>query len=376
MADVAVYLKRVLERTKYKREYFVEKNIPTEPSNVLAVPFYGDLPSTVILSSYILRSYKELNRDKYLIVCSWPGFRGMFPYADEFWSLSDESVTKSLATGANSFYNESSLVTDLSHGLLECVNILTHRDIQKWYDSGFTDQYWQTFKQLQRYFPEIPSETRIAENFLKQLDRKPGRKVLIYPATKMRSWQQGKAVYLPISKDFWSVLLEVLLENGFSPVVWQNWFTYDMSRDFVDRCIYLVPRDVVDVFAAMRHIGLVLDVHTGISRMASVARCPFLAVDERLRYVGENDYIIDDLTCESLPRQYVFSFSTMLMAGGRREWEASLLQTTVARLKTFDLDRSDWGSTHESYEPASYDKVRRRKAQRMGLHFIRSAKAK
>lgn len=375
MSDVISYIRRAAERAQLKREFFVEKNIPTNASNIQAVCFYGDMSSTFTLSSYILRSYKELYKDKYLIVSSWPGFKGLFPYADEYWSIQDESVIKSLALNANNFYNEASLATDLSRNLLECFDTLTHRDLRAWYDRGFTDAYWNTFTKVNRYLPDIPSETRISGGFRVQLSRKDGRFVVVCPVTKMRSWQKGKSVYLPISQEFWSALLESLLERGYSPVVWQNWFTHDMSKEFADRCTYLVPSTILDVLTAMRYIGLTLDIHSGVSRMAMAARCPFISVDERLRYMEEKDYVIDDLTCGSLPRKYIFSFSTMLMVGSKKEWQESLFDTLLNQLDNFDVG-NNWGSTRESYEEVSYENVRKRKAKRMGIHFIKSSKVK
>lgn len=369
--DVAAHIKRVAERTKFRREFFIEKNMPTAPDNVLAIPFYGDLASTCLLSSFILKPYKELHKDKYIILCSWPGYRALFPYVDEYWSMDAESVTNNLAAGANNLYNTSSLATDISSSLIECLNICTQRDLGKFYNRGFTDQYWKTFGELRRYLPEVPSESLIAEAFRQQVSRREGRKILIYPATKMRSWQRGKSMYLPVSKEFWKALCDRLLDEGFAPIVWQNWFTYDLSTDYVDRLTYLVPRNVADVMAAMRYLGLVLDVHSGVSRLALAARAPFISVDERLRFVNEQDYVLDDLSCGS-PRQYIFSFSTMLMTGGPKEWSNSVLDNIVARAKNFDTDSDNWGSTNESYEVVSCDRVRKRKSRRLGATFIRS----
>ena len=374
MSDVAAYVKRAAERTKFTREYFIEQNLPTVSSNVVAIPFYADIHSSFVMSSLILRHYKDLHRDKYIILCSWPGWKGLFPYVDEYWSL-EESTSKMLASDANSFYNGTKLATDISQSLLECVNILTHRDFKKYYNFGFTDDYWNHFGLPKRYLPEVPSESLIAEGFRQQLARKSGKKVILYPVKKIRTWHNGKLHYLPVSQDFWSTLTTRLLDEGFSPVVWQNWFTYDLSREFTDSCVYLVPRNITDVLAAMRHIGMVLDVYSGVSRIAVAARTPFLAVDERLRFVDCKDYALDDLCCSS-PRQYIFSNATMLLAGGPKEWTISIIDNIMARLEKFmpETEGADWGSTNESYESVSYDNVRKINARRMGVHFISSSK--
>jgi hypothetical protein len=378
MTDVASYIKRAAERTKFTREYFIEQNMPTHPSNVLAIPFYGDISSTFLMSSLILRSYKEVNPDKYIILCSWPGYRGLFPYVDEYWSIDDESVSKSIAVGAEGFYNSSDLATEVSRGLVECLDVKTARDFMKYYDRGLTDAYWGDFKTVRRFLPEVPSETLIADSFRKQIDRKSGRKVIIFPSRRMRTWHKGKSIYLQMPEVFWSGLCEQLLDEGFTPVVWQNWHTYDLSREFTDRCIYLVPRSIVDALAAMRYVGIVLDVFSGVSRMAMAARSPCVVVDERMRYIQAHEYVVDDLCGSGVPRQYIFGFATMLLSGTQKEWKASITDNIIARLNRFipEIQGRDWGSTNESYREVDYGVVRRRVSKHMGVHFISSSKDK
>jgi hypothetical protein len=376
--EVNDYIKRAAQRSGYKRESYVEKNLPTQPSNILAVPFYGDLRSTFILSTYLLKSIRHLFKDKYVVFCSWPGMSGLFPYVDEYWSVEDESVTKTLATEANNFYNGANLATELTRGLVEVLNVFTVKDLKAYYDNGFTKQYWSSFGKIQRFLPEVPSVTKLSLDFKTQMDRKAGKKLIVYPATKMRSRQNGKTVNLPVSKEFWSCLISRLLEEGYSPVVYQNWFTYDMSREFADKCIYLVPKSVTDVLAAFRYVGCVLDVHTGISRLAIAARTPFLSVMERQSFIEDKDYELDDLSCDNLPRQYVFSFSTQLMTGGPNEWKLSVLDNIVTRLAEFmpKLREQTLPSTTESFEEVSYERVRQKKAKRIGVAFINSSKKK
>lgn len=373
MTQIADYIQRAADRTKHKRLSYIEKNMPTATDNVYAIPFYGDISSTFILSSLLLKTYKEKNKDKYLILCSWPGFQDLFPYVDEFWSLEDESLMKTLALGANNFYNDGDVAADLAQNLLECVNIITHKDWQEYYNCGFTDKYWNTFSHVNRYLPNIPSISKITDIFRNQILERDGRKIMVHPVTKMRSWQKGKSVNLPVSKEFWNSLLERLLEEGYLPVVYQSPFTYDMSPDFVERCVYVVPSTSSDLLTAMKCVGLVVDVFSGISRIAIAARTPFLAVDERQRFMEHQDYAIDDLCCGDMPRQYIFSFSTMLMAGGPQDWKASVIDNIVKRLEDFNPE-GDWGSTTESYEEISYDMVRDRKVRRMGTSFINSSK--
>lgn len=378
MIDVADYLKRAAKRSGYTREFFIEKNIPNQPSNVLAVSFYGNLRSTFIMSSFLLNNYKNLHKDKYLVLCSWPGMQGLFPYVDEYWSIEDESVTKRLASEANNFYNSANLDTELTRGLVEVIETATAKDFLEYYDNGFTQKYWKSFGEIKRFLPEVPSVSKVTNEFKLQMERKSGQKVIVYPSIKMRSRQQGKTVALPVLKEFWTALIERLIEEKYIPVIYQNWFTYDMSRDFADKCLYLAPRSISDVLAAFRYVGCVLDVHSGISRLALSARCPYISVTERPIFIEDRDYEIDDLCLDDMPRQYIFSFSTMLMAGGNAEWKISVMDNIMVRLKEFlpTLKGINLPSTNESYESVSYERVRQQRARRMGVTFIHSAKQK
>lgn len=376
MSQTGDFIQRVAERTGFKREFFKEKNMPSAPSNIVLMPFYGDYKSAFVLSSLILRTYKE-NLGKYFILCSWPGLQGLFPYVDEYWSLNEDSTAKTLSLETNNFYNASALYTDIGHNIMENANMVTVRDIKEYYDNGFTAKYFDHFKQIKRYLPEIPSSNKLSQSFLNEMSHKKGTKIFVYPTTKMWSSQRGKSMNLPVPKLFWETLINELLDNGFEPVIYQNWFTFDMSSTFAQKCTYLVPRNITDVLAAMRHVGLVLDVHSGISNLALAARTPCLVVNERQLYMDQKEYEIDDLCCVS-PRQYIWSFSTMLMNGGPDEWKNCIIEGIVAKLKNFSplLENQEWGSTNELYESVSYDIVRNRKAKRLGVTFINSCKNK
>lgn len=378
MSEIVEYLKRAAKRTGFKREFYIEKKIPTEPSNIVAIPFFGDLRSTFILSSLILKNYKEANPDKYIILCSWPGYQAFFPYVDEYWTIEDESVIKSLAINCNNIYNNSTIASELTKNLAEVLNIITSKDLSKFYNNGFTKKYWEDFGEIRRFMPEVPSSTSISSDFKKQLDNRNGKKIVVYPSTKMRSWQGGTAVNLPVSKEFWMALVNRLFQEGYDPIIYQNCFTYDLSEELVDRCMYLTPSTVSDLLAALRQIGFVLDVHTGISRLAIAARCPYLAVTERQIYINGHDYEIDDLCAENLPRQYIFSFSTQLMTGALDDWELSVLSNIMIRLKEFfpKIDDNKLPSTVGSYEIVSYSNVRQKKAKRLGSTFIKKSKSK
>lgn len=378
MNDVADYLKRVLKRTGLKRESFIEKNIPTEPSNILAIPFFGDVDGLFIFSTFILKNFIENNPDKYLILISWPGMQGLFPEVHEYWTIEDENTLRTLATNSNFFYNNSNVYAEIVKSITEVLNIQTAKDFGKYWEKGFSKKYWDDFGQIKRYLPEVPSSTVISNDLKNNLNKLDGKNVLVYPITKMKSWQSGATKRLAIQKDFWVAIIERLLKEKFTPVIFQNIFTYDMSPDFADRCLYLTPRSAGELLASMRSIGLVLDIHSGVSKMAIMARTPYLSVTERQIYVNDKDYEIDDLCTLNLPHKYIFSFSTQLMVGTPDEWEISVISNIIIKINDLlnNINNFELPSTKSSYEPVSYESVRNRISKRLGSHFIKTSKIK
>lgn len=374
MIDMTAFVKRAADKCGFTREYFVEENIPTVTSNILVLPFFGSLASCSVLSQFLLRRYKEMRTNKYLILASWPGMKHLFSFVDEFWSPRDTATIQALASRSDDFYNDSDFVTEYNRSLNNHFeNVLSYDDLRPYYNQGLGQSYWETFRTAKSFLPSVPSHTCLPGDFQSDLTKKQGRKVVIYPAKRLRSWQQGRCVQLPVHRDFWMVLTERLLTEGFMPVVYQNWFTYNLSTDFTDRCMWLTTKDMGQVLSGFRAAGCLLDVHTGIGRLAAAARCPSLIVDERQRYIAHKEYELDDLTLKETPRKYVFSFSTRLMTGGIPEWNLSLLDGIVSRLEKWlpTLDGKSYGRTSELHEEVSYDAVRQHKNMRLGVRFIR-----
>lgn len=374
MSTIQTYLQRAADKIGFQREFFIEKNLPTSSSSITTLVFFGDMRSTFVLSSLILRQYKERNPSRYIILVSWPEYKDLFPYVDEYWSPKESALTKLLALGADNFSNTSNEDIQIRRNLFEVMSdVISYKEILSYYDSGFTKKYWEEFQAVKRYLPGIPAISRIREDFKLQLTKRPGQKVILFPATRVRTWQQGKSVYVKIPVAPWKALTERLIADGIDTILFQNQFTYDLSSDFMDKCMYLVATKVNEVLTAMHYVGCVVDFFTGISRLAIAARCPFLAVDERMRFIKQKDYEIDDIGCGDMPRNYVFSFSTLLLTGSPSEWDASLFDTTMTGLKRLLTKLPNNGSitTQEVYEPVDYSKVREHRAKRLGAKFIK-----
>ena len=203
-----------------------------------------------------------------------------------------------------------------------------------------------------------------------------GFKVFVCPTLFMGAWKLGDVEQIPMRREFWVTFIHRLLKERFVPVIYRGWFTHDVSSEFTNQCIYVTSRDIGQVMACMRATGCMLDFFSGISRLAIAARCPFLMVDERNRYAALKEFEIDDLCAATLPRQYIFSFPTIIEGGRQDSWDYNILNNVMTRLHNFmpDLDRDTWPSTGESTEIIPYESVRQKKSLRIGTRLLRVPK--
>ena len=365
--DVKSFLREAAERCGVQRETYIEKNIPTLTSNISVVSCYGDIRSIFILATFLLKRLKEADHSKYVILSSWPGYKAIFPYVDEYWTMKDNGTLSLLTQNVYEFSNISDQVTNYNRNLMEHFShVTTARDLVKYYRNGFTAEYWGAFKEVKLTLPEIPSVSRSKV-------RVTDEKVVVFPVQRIRSWQKGKLEYIKVPKEFWIKLAERLKSEKIRPMIYQNNFTYDLSDYFADNCSYLVSKDILDVLSVMREVGCVLDVYSGISRLAIAARCPFIAVDERNRFMNQKEYEIDDLSCTGLSKQYLFSFAELLPTGSPGDWNNLVIDAVVVKLSDFLVQKKKMvlPSCEEVDRTVSYDAVRQRTMKRMGLRFIR-----
>lgn len=376
MFDVPTSLKRAADQNNFQRVRFREADIPTSIENVTMLPFFGDMRSTFIMSSLLLRRVKEeLKGSKYFVLASWPGYESLFPYVDEYWTVKDEAAVSKLQKGINGFDNNSASYTLLQKGFNKWFyEVLEPSIVKPFYDGGIQQDFFDRFKRIKVSLPDVPSVASLGENFLSNFGQKSGFKVFIYPAKEVYSWRRGRSAKVRVSEDFWKALIEKLVEEKIVPVVYRDSFTHDLSPHMTNECVHVWDKSIFKVMGAMRATGCVLDIFSGVSRIAIAARTPFLLVDERARYIGEKEYEIDDLCADKLPREHIFGFTTILENGNRSDWNRNLFDGVVAKLHSFlpKLDRDAWPSTAASYEIVPYDQVRKYKVKRLGTKFIRT----
>lgn len=372
LVNVSEFLKRAAEKTGYVRERYVDKNIPTSFGNIQIMMFYGDMRSECILSSLLLNRMKELYPSKYFILCSYPGRAALYPYVDEYWGLQDEATSRSFTDTAIGFDNIDKQKMLFQEQQLNRYfeNSVQVSEFFKYYNNGFTKSFIDEFKWIVYTLPSIPSSK---VEFNRVLAQRSGYKVMIYPARTMRAWNKGREEVVKSRIDFWHELVERLLTRGFTPVVYQDYSTFDLSPKFESKCIYCTESKIIDVMGAMRTTGCALDVFGGFGRLSTLARTPFLSCAERHRYNNLKEWEIDEL-CNNreLPYRYIFSFPTIIESGYWNE----LVTNIVNRLELFlpQLNRDGWPSTAEQSKIAPYSLVKKRKSKKIGARFIKVPK--
>lgn len=376
--DVAGFLQKAADKSGFVRERYDERSIPTDNSNICILPFFGDIRSLFILSSLILRRFREEERgSKYFILASYPGFQHLFPFVDEYWAVQDENILLKLYSNAARFKNKS----ELTHIYYRSLNQYFFEDVIdieqfiNYYDYGLTNNFWIKYKQVKKYLPSVPSSANLGKNFNKELSSYGGYKVFVYPCIHLSSWKLNDNYQIQTNKLFWLRLIERLIQEKFVPVIYSNYLTYNISNDIQEKCIFTNEKDIGKILSIMRATGFVLDVFSGISRLAIAARCPYLVVDERARYSALKEFEIDDLCGRGLNKQYIFSFPTII-DGSPETWDHSIIDNIICRLHETlpTLDRDEWPSTGEINEIVSYDVVRSKKVKKLGTHLIKIAK--
>jgi hypothetical protein len=376
MTDVNDFLKRSSSRNGFSRDRFEEQKIPTDPANITVGYFFGDIRTAFVLSSLLLKRYREEKKgSKYFILCSWPGLQGMFPYVDEYWSFSDHSQIKRFYEGSDGLRNSTDLATIYFRNLNEFFrDVVNMRELENCYLNKLQQGFWDEYKHVKRFLPQVPSAAILGKDFNRRLNEYGGYKVFIAPTYFIRQWHLGKSVHVPSPREFWVELVDRLIKDGFVPVVWNHYLSHDISEKFTDKkCVFFSEWDISKVMGVMRSTGCVLDVYNGTSRFALAARCPYLALDERQRYVETKEFELDDLCGPQVPKQYIFSFSTIITEGNPIVWNADTFNNITNRLNDFlpGLSRDQWPSTSESEEMIKYDVVRKKKVQKIGARLLK-----
>ena len=373
--EVASILKKAAEKCGFSRSNWLQKDMPTLIDNVTVMSFFGDIRSMFVLSSLILKRYREeVKGSRYFILCTWPGYESLFPYVNEYWAIQDQSLYKSCFSEAAGFSNESKSALQFRKSLNHWFNdVVGEEELEIYYQNGIKQEFWDRFKYVKRYLPSVPSSAILGPVFNQEIIKKP-LKVFIYPVELIQKWYYDKIINIKVDRNFWKELTKELINNGITPVVYTGINCYDISSDFSDKCIYLKDHDMGKVMSTMRATGCVLDVFSGISRLAIAARAPYIYVDERTRNNNQKESEIEGLCCEKgLPREYVYSFPHIATDEEVNNWKISLFDVILSKLFKFlpELNRDIWPSPVESIETVLYENVKIKKLKKFGIQFIK-----
>lgn len=373
--DTSTIIKRAAEKGGFIRTRYEANNIPTSLEQICIMCLFPDLRGTFLASALLLKRFRqEIKGSKYFILVSWPNHEGFYPYVDEYWTLKEEGALQKLHDGIKGFQNTSAIYTLGQRHLNGFFEDNIDSDVLGlYYNRGLTTTFLERFSTIEVFLPTISSSVAVGPEFNRTMNRMSGFKVFIYPEKTLNTWVHNQEERVNIPKDFWIGLCERLVKEGYRPVVYRDLFAYDISTNLTDQCIHLKEQQSTKLLGVMRACGCVMDLFSGISRLAIAARCPFIVMDERARYVGLKEYEIDDLSADRLPKDYIFTFSTIIRSGDLRLWKVNVYDPLIARLNRFVgiIDPNTLPSTSEENRIVTYDQVRKRKIRRLGTRFIK-----
>lgn len=358
MNKTAEFLKRESDKLGYSREYFLEKNVPDNPSDIIVVAFYGELRSLFWFSSVIFNKLVEENVGKYIILCSWPGMKGLFPNVNEYWSIKDQSQVQKIGNTAGFFNNTSDFVISEYRNL-----IYRFEHVYKTDDFNVPE-----LTHLKLHLPQIPSVAKVNQYIRNQLQR---NSIVIFPNKNAYVWENKELKPIALSKNFWDKVVHKLLGLGYKPVIWQNVLSHDLSPEFAEKCTYLNNMAIEDVMSVMHEVGLVLDMFSGVSKIALQSRTSFISVDERERYIDQQDALVEDNWMHQLQKLYVFSFAKLSTSGNLEDWCNSFLDAALVKLEYFKTNLDKRVDCVLNQMCDSIDCIPKKKEyKKMGLHFI------
>jgi len=369
--DIVSIVNRAAEKAGFARNRFKNADIPTSMSNICIFPFFGNVRSSAIMSMLLLKRYREMFKgSKYFILCSWPGYEDLFPFVDEYWSPKDGALLKNLYLESDNFSNDSAHAVAFLRNINQFFeDVVDVKEFEQFYNNGLQQGFWDKFMHVKRYLPAIPTLGVLGPEFSRQFSTsKP--KVFLYPSIFAYFWRYGKLDTVRISKEFWIEVVGSLLKSGITPVLHKNYLSYDLSQEFVESCIYLNTNNISHVLATMRGCNCVVDMFNQVSRLAIIARAPYIVFDERGRYNGQKEYEIDDLCSLGLPKNYIFSNSTLLENSARGLWKSNFIDLLSAKVESMVSQDYDLPNSSESLEVVPYSVVRERKLKKMGIRFI------
>lgn len=368
LINVDSFLSRAASRCGFVREQYEDARVPNTPSSVVVLPFFGDYRAEFVTSTLLLHRYMEVHRPgAYLIVASWPGHAALWPYADEYWGVADAALAGDGQAASRGFDNRDQRLGLVFKKVFQTFeNCVETEQLARYYDRGLTQAFFDQFGDPAVVMPGLRP---LPADLNRLIGRLAGNKVFLTPTRSVWGWEKGTSVGYPVPAGFWAELANRLADEGYCPVVWQSRASHDISAAVAGRCTVFDRDDMGDVLSAMRSCDVVLDYFGDVHRLAALARCPYVSVQERGKFVATREHELDDVCVENPRRRYVFSFHALLNA---RQW-GGLCDAAVAPLAAVleGSDRASWPAAGERRQTVQASSVRERRSSRLGVRFVK-----
>jgi hypothetical protein len=372
MRDVKEYLKDFTRKYSIKREYFEESKIPENFDQLSIFINYSDIRSTCALSSIVLPKYRLENKSsRYFVVIGLPEQKVLYPYVDEYWSFQGDELNKEIFFDSEGIQNNNKKVIEIKRLMNEHFrDVSSSNDFSSTYNNYLTSNYWKNYKSVRVVLPRIYNMLDYSKSPLAKLYSMTQKKMFIFPSQYAYLNSEDKNKKRKIPKEFYKYIIENLNTQGYGVVCYQNSYSYDMSLILEENENLMIynNNDFLTMMSMMKRTGFVVDFFSGISRLAAIAQCPFLLLDERKRYVNWREYEFEDVVCPKIPifrNFYIvdkFFDDTDLLVYLANNIINCVNQIDFTKLnhETGTVDRTD-----------DYSSVRARVQQKMGFSFLK-----
>jgi hypothetical protein len=375
--SISEFLTNTANKLNFKREKYVEKNIPSNFDQITVFFALGDLRSTAAVSTMLLpRIRKEKKALRYFIVFGYPNFSCLYPYADEYWSFNAEEKLDQIYYSSNGLDNYSNLKTIYLRHLNENFREVTKQeDLSNIYDGCLLTPYWENNKNLRVILPQISSSVvSFNEAVQAKFNNLGSKKLFVFPNKNIQIYRKNKLIYQSVSIDFWKSLIQKLLNLGIGLVILKNPLTYDLSEFFSneDKVFNVAENDLEKIMSLMRLSGCVLDFFSGIGRFAAIARTPYIVADERYRYFKFKEYEYEDVIGKNVPIERIFLFADLINPSNNLF--ENVANNIINKIdKIMDKLQKNKGLSDAPYSDflSNYENVRYYQTQKLGVNFIK-----
>lgn len=336
------FLKRVADNTGFIRE------VRSETENPVVIPFFGDKRHEFFLSVFLHHHFENI------IIAGIPGRSSLFPKAAEYWNIKDEGVLTSIAKESIGWTSNSLKAAHIEKKLMKFLDVMSSDELLSFYDFGLKPKFFEKYEFLT---VELPSILPLKFDILVRLPI--GKKVVLIPNRLVLF--NGKLI--EVNQRFYITLAERLFQQNIIPIVLQSYGTYDISAVVGGRFPVFSKLSVVEEMGVVRECDCLLDLFSGDSRLAMLAKVPFLVVCERKCYDGLKDYEMEDLVASNLFNKHIFSFVTMI---GGNDY-GNIIDGILVKLRDFQENKL---LDSPSSFVAPYMLVRERKMKKFGFRLV------